>query len=122
MTPVEAGKTMASGNPKSVAAVFEDTAAAVSPAAPVQALALPLFTRIAWAWPRRSRLLAEKHRGGLHLISGKYPRGSGRLIRHNQGQVQTTGLFDGGLYRSGFKSGDEQVFYLFHGIILKKVD
>ncbi len=65
-------------------------------------------------------LLAEKDRGGLHFVGGKDPRGGGRLVRHNQGQVQTTGFFDRGLYRGGAESGDDEVFHLVHGIILKE--
>ena len=68
MTPVEAGKTKESGIPNKLAAVWEDAAAAANPASPVQALALPLFTRIAWAWPRRSLCWQRSTGAALTLL------------------------------------------------------
>src|SRR5208337_5442501 len=58
ITPVEAGSTRDSGICSKPAVILALSRASASPAGPVQALALPAFTTMAWALPdlRRSRL------------------------------------------------------------------
>ena len=65
-------------------------------------------------------LAAEEDRCGLHFVGGEDPRGGGRLVRHNKGQIQTAGLFDRGFDRGGAESWDNEVFCLVHGVTLKK--
>ena len=53
-------------------------------------------------------LLAEEDRCGLHFVGGKDPRGDGRLVRHDEGQIQAAGLFDRSFDRGGFESWDDE--------------
>ena len=107
MTPVDDGSTRRSGILSNLAAARQVARAASNPRGPLQALALPAFTRMAWAVPPRRRAWVTTTGAAFTRLLGEDPgRGRGG-IRHHQGQVQNPGLFDGRGGGGEFKSRDD---------------